>query len=234
MGAGLLDGINPCAFATIVFFISLLGYTGSSKRQMLIVGIGFTTAVFTVYLLLGLGAFRALQALAVYTIIARIIFGATFILLMVLLVISARDTIRYYRSGGKTTDQVLQLSATNKRRIHNVMRKGLKTKNLFIGAVGIGALVSLFEAACTGQVYLPTIVLVLQDPDLRNHALLYLIFYNLLFIFPLVFVFILAYGGVASERFAEWSKKNFGVTRIALTILFLFLAILMGVEWIGI
>jgi cytochrome c biogenesis protein CcdA len=63
---------------------------------------------------------------------------------------------------------------------------------------------------------------------------LYLILYNLLFITPLVVVFALAYGGVASDQFSAWSKKNFGITRIALSVLFLVLAVLMGVEWFSI
>jgi cytochrome c biogenesis protein CcdA len=230
VGAGLLDGLNPCAFATIVFFISLLSYAGSTKRQILMVGIGFTTSVFTVYLLLGLGAFRALQALSAFQWISQAIYILTFLLLLVLIGLSIRDTIQYYRSGGKTTDQVLQLSTKQKRRIHGVMKKGLSTRNLFLGAFGIGALVTLFEAACTGQVYLPTIVLVLQDPNLAPNALLYLVLYNLLFVAPLIVVFALAYGGAASETFARWSKRHFGLTRVLLTLLFVALAVLMGFE----
>lgn len=229
VGAGLLDGLNPCAFATIVFFIGLLGYSGSTRRQMVVVGVGFTVSVFAVYLLLGLGAFRALQALAVYGIIARGLFFATFLLLLVLFALSLRDLVQYWRTGA-TKDQALQLPLKTKQRIHKVMRKGLKTRNLLLGAVGIGALVTLFEAACTGQVYLPTIVLVLKDPALRGHAVFYLVFYNLLFIAPLVLVFLLAYAGVASDRFASWSKRNYGLTRLLLTLLFLGLAVLMAGE----
>ncbi len=231
VGAGLLDGLNPCAFATIVFFISLLSYAGSSKSQILAVGAGFTFSVFVVYLLLGMGAFRALHALAAFTIVSKAIYIVTLGLLVFLLVLSARDTIRYYTSGGQTSDQVLQLSTSNKRRIHKIMRKGLKTGNLLLGSLGIGALVTLFEAACTGQVYLPTIVLMLQDESLRTHAFFYLVLYNFLFVVPLVIVFAFAYSGVASDRFATWSKRNFGVTRILLTLLFLGLAILMILEF---
>ncbi|MBZ0265369.1 hypothetical protein K8I28_11955 [bacterium] len=234
LGAGLIDGLNPCAFATIVFFISLLGYAGSTKRQMMIVGIGFTISVFAVYLLLGLGAFRALQALSIYGFISKSIYFLTFLLLVILFVLALRDTIRYYQTGGRTDDQILQLGKKTKRRIHSVMRKGIKTQNLLLGAISIGALVSLFEAACTGQVYLPTIVLMLNDPILSGNALLYLVLYNVMFITPLIVVFLLAYFGVASERFAEWSREHFGVTRIALTGLFLLLGILMAYEWLQI
>ncbi|MBD3167743.1 hypothetical protein GF324_14170 [bacterium] len=230
VGAGLLDGLNPCAFATLVFFISLLSYAGSTKRQILMVGMGFTSSVFLVYLLLGLGAFRALQTLKAFHWVSQAIYLLTFLLLVVLIGLSVRDTVQYYRSGGKTTNQVLQLSTSNKRRIHRIMKRGLNTRNLLLGSFGIGALVTLFEAACTGQVYLPTIVLVLQDPNLAANAALYLVLYNLLFVAPLVVVFALAYGGAASETFAGWSKRHFGLTRILLTVLFVALAVLMGSE----
>ncbi len=229
VGAGLLDGINPCAFATLVFFISLLNYSGSNRRQMITVGAGFTTSVFVVYLLLGLGAFRVLERLSIYTAVSKVIYGATIVLLLVLIVLTAADVYRFYRTG-QTRDQLLQLSPRTKRRIHDVIRRGLKTRNLLIGSIGIGALVTLFEAACTGQVYLPTIVLVLQDPTLRPNALFFLVLYNLLFIIPLVVVFLLAYGGIASGSFAAWSRRNYVGTRIALGLLFLLLAILMATE----
>ena len=42
--AGLLDGINPCAFTTVVFLLSMLPYLGKTKRELAVVGVGFTAA----------------------------------------------------------------------------------------------------------------------------------------------------------------------------------------------
>ena len=44
--AGLLDGVNPCAFTTIVFLLSMLAQVGKTRRQLAVVGVGFTAAVF--------------------------------------------------------------------------------------------------------------------------------------------------------------------------------------------
>jgi glutaredoxin len=55
LGAGLIDGLNPCAFATLVFFISYLAFTGRRGRDILFVGISFTLGVFLTYLLVGVG-----------------------------------------------------------------------------------------------------------------------------------------------------------------------------------
>ena len=57
-GAGLLDGINPCAFATIVFFISYMSLVGRKRKEMLIAGGAFAAAVFVTYLLMGMGALK--------------------------------------------------------------------------------------------------------------------------------------------------------------------------------
>ena len=55
LGAGLIDGLNPCAFATLIFFISYLTFTGRRGRDILFVGIAFALGVFLTYLLVGVG-----------------------------------------------------------------------------------------------------------------------------------------------------------------------------------
>jgi cytochrome c biogenesis protein CcdA len=53
-----------------------------------------------------------------------------------------------------------------------------------------GVVISIIELACTGQVYLPTILFVLGVPELRLQAGVYLVLYNLMFVLPLVVVFL--------------------------------------------
>jgi hypothetical protein len=63
-GAGLIDGLNPCAFATIVFFVSYLAFLDRKGREVLAVGGAFALGVFVTYLLVGLGMLRVLEQLA--------------------------------------------------------------------------------------------------------------------------------------------------------------------------
>ncbi|MBN1582121.1 MAG: hypothetical protein JXA89_15565 [Anaerolineae bacterium] len=51
---GLIDGINPCAFATIIFFVSYLSIVRRRGQEILMVGIAFTLAVFLAYLGFGI------------------------------------------------------------------------------------------------------------------------------------------------------------------------------------
>jgi len=81
--------------------------------------------------------------------------------------------------------------------------------------------VSLLEAVCTGQLYLPTIVFVLKESTLRLRALGYLLLYNLMFIFPLLLILILALFGTTSEHFSQFLKKHLVIMKVSMAILLL-------------
>jgi cytochrome c biogenesis protein CcdA len=87
--------------------------------------------------------------------------------------------------------------------------------------------VSLLEAACTGQVYLPTIVYIVKNTKLRLKALTYLILYNLMFILPLIVIFILSLVGFSSQKFNVFLKKHLGTIKIILAFIFLLLGLLV-------
>ena len=127
---------------------------------------------------------------------------------------------------------LLQLSLGNKTRIHKIMGFFLRDKQkstvrLVLAALAVGFCVSLVEAVCTGQVYMPTCVLILQDPQLRACATLYLVLYNLMFVVPLVAVFVLALLGYESKGFNAFFKKHLGLTKVLLSLVFLGLFILL-------
>ena len=46
IGAGLADGVNPCAFAVIVFFVSFLAAYKYTKKEIVIVGSAYCAAAF--------------------------------------------------------------------------------------------------------------------------------------------------------------------------------------------
>jgi cytochrome c biogenesis protein CcdA len=86
-------------------------------------------------------------------------------------------------------------------------------------------LVSLFELACTGQVYFPVIVhLVRTERQVSSFA--YLLLYNLGFIVPLLVVFGLTYFGVQSAKITAFFQRSMGGVKIALAGLFVVLAVL--------
>ncbi|HIH26888.1 MAG TPA: hypothetical protein HA256_02665, partial [Methanoregulaceae archaeon] len=60
IAAALVDGINPCAFAVLIFLmLSLMSL--DSRKRMLMVGSVFIIAVFLFYFFSGLGLFSVIQ-----------------------------------------------------------------------------------------------------------------------------------------------------------------------------
>ena len=62
--AGLIEGLNPCSLATLVFFISYLTMVGRTRKEIFWVGMGFTGAGFITHLLLGVGILSFVQQLS--------------------------------------------------------------------------------------------------------------------------------------------------------------------------
>ena len=87
-----------------------------------------------------------------------------------------------------------------------------------------GLLISFLELACTGQIYLPTIIFVSSIPELRGRAIFYLVLYNLMFIIPLIVVFILAFYGTTSKQLTEFLRKHAAAVKLGMAALFVALA----------
>ena len=235
-GAGLIDGINPCAFAVIVFFISFLSVYKYTRREMIVVGTSYCVAVFLAYVLLGLGAFKFLYALQGFYYVMWAVKAGTVLLCVVFLALSVYDFVHYARTKD-ASGLVLQLPANYKTFIHKVMHAFLKDRQksvwrLGAAAAAVGFIVSLVEAVCTGQVYLPTIVVVLKEAGEHFwRAAGYLLFYNLMFIVPLAAVFLLALAGCESKTFGGWLKKHLGLTKILMCLVFLALLAVLIKTW---
>lgn len=231
IGGGLVDGINPCAFAVIVFFISFLTVYKYNRREIILVGSAYCAAVFCAYLLLGLGVFKFLYALRGFSYVIKGFYMLTAGLCLLFFVLSVYDFLVYYKTK-KSDGMLLQLPLSLKTRIHKIMGFFLRDKNksalrLTLAALAVGFGVSLVEAVCTGQVYVPTCVLIMQDPAFRVRAVSYLVLYNLMFIVPLVAVFVLALLGYESKGFNTFLKKHLGITKLLLCAVFLGLFVLL-------
>ncbi|MBI4722570.1 MAG: hypothetical protein HY769_06175 [Candidatus Stahlbacteria bacterium] len=106
IGAGLLDGINPCAFATIIFFISYLTFAAYRRREILLVGMSFAIAVFIAYFCIGVGIFKFVSMIKVFPILSEIVYYAIAGLTFVLGLVSLYD-YRLYKKG-RTAEMKLQ------------------------------------------------------------------------------------------------------------------------------
>ena len=223
--AGLIDGINPCAFATLIFFLSYLIYMGRSRREIVLISISFSLAIFLTYLLLGVGFLKIITSLKIFSIISKIVYIITVCISLILGILNFVDFFRVKK--GKTNKTILQLPMFLKREIHRTIRKGSKTRLFIISAFLVGMVVSILELACTGQIYLPTIIYVSTIPNLKFKAYLFLILYNLMFILPLVVIFILYYIGATSKKIENILKSNVAKVKLITGSFFIVLSIFL-------
>jgi cytochrome c biogenesis protein CcdA len=231
VGAGLVDGLNPCAFATVVFLISYLAFLGRKDWEILAVGAAFALGVFLTYVLAGIGLLRALQAIPALTKLGPWVYGLTALLCLVLAVASILDYRRARR--GDERSMTLRMPPRLRRLVNRAIRQGARAKAFVPVAFVTGFAVSIIELACTGQVYLPTIIFVMSTPGLRRQATMWLLLYNVAFILPLVIVFGLAYLGTTSRQFGVYLKRHTAGVKLATATLFLVLAGWLSVMVVG-
>jgi cytochrome c biogenesis protein CcdA len=125
---------------------------------------------------------------------------------------------------GELEDMALNLPKALRKRINATIHSTKKISGYHIGAFVTGLLVSLIELACTGQIYLPTIIFMSSVPSLRGKAMGYLLLYNVMFIIPLIIVFILAYYGTTSKQLSDFLKKHAAPVKLGMAVVFILLA----------
>lgn len=219
--AGLLDGLNPCAFATIIFLVVYLSLR-RRREEMLVAGLFFIFAVFITYFLVGIFLFRVVEFFSSIKVISILFYRVLGIGTVFLAFLSLWDF--YLARKGRVEDMVLKLPDGMRERVKDSIRRYGKFGVVFPSFI-LGVFVSLFEFSCTGQVYFPTIAYVSSTPFLRARAIFFLFIYNLFFILPLVFVFLLAYAGATQERLNSLIKRNVAPVKFLTFLLFLFFGI---------
>lgn len=227
--AGLIDGVNPCAFATILFFVSYLAISRRPRRDLLLIGLAFTAGVFLTYLIVGLGAMKLMELASRVRVLGKVLYGLMAASCLVLAGISLSDYVKARQ--GRAHEMSLNLSDAMRDRIKGRIRSA---SGAFMGAAFVsGLIVSVLELACTGQVYLPTISFVVGIPEMRPSAIAYLVLYNVMFIVPLLIVLLAAVYGVSAKRFQAWFVRNMASSKLIMALLFALLGALLITQVFG-
>lgn len=206
--AGLVDGINPCAFTVLLLFITALTATlqvnqhnvSGLRTRMLGLGGIYIGSIFLTYLALGVGVLASMDFFTRQHIPAR--FGALFAILFGLWML--KD---YFlpELGWR-----LQAPA----RVGAVAREMARKATLPALIVG-GFLIGLCTVPCSGAVYLGVLsLLALQPTAAQGYA--YLVLYNVVFILPLLVILIAASSRPMVNRLAHWNLHHKEWVRLAL------------------
>ncbi|PKL24541.1 MAG: hypothetical protein CVV47_08850 [Spirochaetae bacterium HGW-Spirochaetae-3] len=226
IAAGLVDGVNPCAFTTLLFFMSYLSLRGGTKRRMAAAGLVFAAGIFAAYFLIGFGLFNAfrlggrLQAFRLALKIAMSAITVVFCLFTVRDILSLRN--------GKSADISLKLPERLRLGINAAIRKGAGSAAFLAGVFVAGVVVSVLELACTGQVYFPAISIMVQS-DASWRGIGNLALYNLAFVLPLLSILGLSLLGMRQEALRAFFTRHLAASKAAQALLFAALAILVWV-----
>ena len=161
-----------------------------------------------------------MRSASVFPLIADIIKWILIFFLLPIALLSLYDFIQIRK--GQAAKISLQLPKFLKLKIHSVIREQSKSSSIILGSLMLGAMVSIFELACTGQVYFPTIAYLVKLG--QGSAYFYLLLYNISFIIPILIVFVLIYKGTGSKVITHFFQNNMGIMKFSLSLLFLVLA----------
>jgi cytochrome c biogenesis protein CcdA/thiol-disulfide isomerase/thioredoxin len=211
----LIDSVNPCAFAVLVFLLLSI-ITLESRRRVLAVGFAYIAAVFIFYLLSGIGLFSLVQQFGV----SQILFRAAALLAIVLGLVNVIDVIR------KNEGFILAIPASKKEVIERYIRDASLP-----GAFILGILVGIFELPCTGGIYLA--ILGMMSKTLTfNEGLPYLLLYNFIFVLPLIAILLVVAFGLAPETVNSWRVGNRRILRLGIGLAMIAIGMVMLSGWI--
>jgi len=219
---GLLDGINPCAFATLIFFIAYL--ERARREAMLPIGLSFAAGVYVAYLLILMGLLEFLNV--VRHLVSFYLYMVIGVSAMVLGLFSIGDFFSV-RKGGKAVLQLPMFLKKRRGRIIKRISEDRKITALIIIAISSGFLIAALEFACTGQVALPVVTVIESSSPLRFVAFAYLLLYDFMFILPLLIILLLFHKGKSSAALGKEHMKKYAYTKLATGIFLMVLAFFM-------
>lgn len=211
--AGLVDAINPCALAVLLILLGgLMVFKEQGRRRVLVSGFAFIAALYLAYFLLGLGLVSFLQLSGLATVFHRFIGG----LAIVVGLLNIKDFI-WYGGGGF----VMEIPRTWRPAMQKLLLKVSSPGGAFL----TGLVVTLFELPCTGGPYLFVLGL-LSHRLSRLEIVPLLLYYNLVFVSPLIFLTLGIYFGYASvEKAIDWKERNLRLLHLLAGLLMLGLGI---------
>jgi len=231
--AGLVNGINPCVLATMIFFILFLSAQGRIRRRLFIVGFSFICAVLLVYMLLSLGVLGFLSRLQAVIIISR---GFKFLagIVSILLGVKSVNDFKEFRKSGKAEGVIveLQFPAWMKAKVYEFFglhrrdtpdsgkgNPGTGILQLAAGGAAAGISMSLLQVICIVQANLP-----LASIDIRGGfnlpAYIQIFIYNLMLAMPLLAILFFAWITSADRRFSSFLKRHFVPVKIIFAVIF--------------
>jgi len=190
-----MDAFNPCAFFVLLFLLSMMVHSRSRGRMALIGGIFvfFSGAIYFLFMAAWLNLFIYLGELRLITLIA----GCVAVLIAL---INIKDYF-WFKKGFS-----LSISDREKPKLIDRIRHLLRLDSVVtvvFATIILAIVANSYELLCTaGFPMVYTRILTLRSLSIESYYL-YLLFYNLIYILPLLFIVVLFTVKLGSRKLSE-------------------------------
>jgi sulfite exporter TauE/SafE len=225
--AGLLNGFNPCSFSMLFLLLSLIL---AKKENVLKLGLVYLASKLLAYLAIGVSLYYILGVLesgllpSLRAIIRIILIIAAFLL-------AAVNFVDFINARNEHYDKLwLKLPKKLRNADHNIMKKLINNnkKHLWIMVFILGFLISAGEFLCTGQVYLATILTMIQvgsgDGTVSN---LLLLIYILMMLLPSFCVVILVHRGKKLYFLSDYVVRHTDLIKFVNMLIFIVMGFIL-------
>lgn len=209
--AAMLDSINPCAFSILFLTIAFLFSMGRERKSILITGSLYILGIAITYILIGVGVLKVLSFFNVTNGLAR--FGA-----MVMIAFSIVDILDMYIPN-------FPIKLAIPKSAHHIIAKYINKASIF-AALFMGVLVGMFEFPCTGGPYIFVLGL-LHDNATFWSGFLYLVWYNFVFVLPLILALLFATNKKVASKIDSMRRDGTKKSRLIIDIVLIALGALM-------
>lgn len=192
ISTGLLDSINPCAFAVILLLLAFLFTLRQSRRRVLLLGLVYIGSIFLVYFAIGLGILRAVRFAEDPHFVARA--GS-----WLLIGLGGINLLEYFFPNFPVKLKMPKFAAARSTEM-------IKQATL-PATVLAGFLVGLCTFPCSGGIYVSVITL-LNEKVTLSWGLAYLFIYNLMFVLPLLVIMLAVGNRPTAKAWARWERSN--------------------------
>lgn len=223
-GLALVDAINPCALAVLIILLStILLRNPKKKKKALYSGIAFSIAVYLCYFIMGMLIVLGLKwVTAVTSLSPAWLYRAFGVFAIILGILNIKDYVKYGAGGF-----VMEVP----RKWRPSMKHFIQSVTSIKGAFIVGIIVSLFLLPCTAGPYFVAGGL-LAGVEWMS-ALPWLLYYNFLFILPMIAITIFVYYGfTAVEEVSGWRERNIRRLHLVAGIILVGLGLAMVLGWV--
>jgi len=196
----LADSVNPCAIAVLTMvLVTILIQNPDKRKKVLYGGLAFVSSIYIGYLFYGVviiqlfkGFAELLRENSVY------IYNGLGILAMIIGALNIKDFF-IYKKGGIATEMPIWMRPKVKKIIQGIT----SPKGAFI----IGFLVTLFLLPCTIGPYIVASGLLAELGTFG--ALPWLLYYNLVFVLPMLSITLIIFLGLTRiQDVSGWKERN--------------------------